>query len=543
MRAVIYARVSTDRQEEDRTIESQLDAIHHHPTTSGKEIVEVYADDGVSGYTKPLWHRPGGAKLLAAAESGSLQGVELLLTRLNRLGRRAREIDEAIDRLMAAGVTIFAVKEGHRFDNQTPMGKFTRQLFASLAELDRNTIVDTTRDGMVRKARQGILMPAYARLGYDWTEVDASGHKKPGAHLIVNEEEAALVRLIFEKYPTMTNKQLVLWLNEHGHRRPCKSPRLRRKYQRETRLFDAKMLSDIIKDELYTGMMSWGKTTRDSSSNRAEEFRHHLPELQIVRFEAFNRANVVMRERRQVPSRTQGSPYIFSGLVRCPKCGGRTVGKRQWHPEYDYQETRRYECRAYHTMGKTACAGWNAFEQTVKKAVIAFLVDLLDNKLQWRACLEAAAQELQREQTGGRAQALQAEVAQAQHELSKVQEGFVLGIFTGDESRQRALNARERIEKAERTLGGLKAAGKTREEITSAIRLLEMPLQEFLEGLPADALAQLCRAVFQHFTIRASGVAQRRTAEIEAYELTPMVKQALVDSVHNVPVTPALEMV
>ena len=114
---------------------------------------------------------PEGARLLADAEAGELLGYELLVSRLNRLGRRAREIDEAIDRLMAAGVTIFAVKEGHRFDNQTPMGIFTRQLFASLAELDRNTIVDTTRDGLVRKARQGALMPAYARLGYEptWT--------------------------------------------------------------------------------------------------------------------------------------------------------------------------------------------------------------------------------------------------------------------------------------------------------------------------------------------------------------------------------------
>lgn len=56
-------------------------------------------------------------------------------------------------------------KEGHRFDNQTPIGKFTRQLFASLAELDRNTIVDTTKDGLVRKARNGDLMPTYVRLG------------------------------------------------------------------------------------------------------------------------------------------------------------------------------------------------------------------------------------------------------------------------------------------------------------------------------------------------------------------------------------------
>ena len=542
MKAIIYARVSTERQEEDRTIESQLDAIRHHPSTNGKEITDVYSDDGVSGYTKALWDRPEGARLLEAAESGALEGFELLVTRLNRLGRRAREIDEAIERLLAAGVTIFAVKEGHRFDNQTPMGKFTRQLFASLAELDRNTIVDTTRDGMVRKARQGTLMPTYARLGYDWSEVDASGHKKPGAHLVVNEDEAALVRLIFDKFPTMTTNQLVLWLNKEGYRRPCKSPRLRQKYQRGSRMFDPKMLSDIIKDALYTGTVSWGKTTRDSS-RVAEEFQHHCPEFQIVTFEAFNRANSAKKERRQVPSKSQGSPYIFSGLVRCPKCGGKTVGKRQWHSEYNYQETRRYECRAHHTMGKTACTGWVAYEQTVKKAALAFLVDLLDNKLQWRTHLEEAAQEMQRDHAGDRSQLLQGEVAQAQHVLAKVQEGFVLGIFTAEESRQRSMEAREKVEKAERALRDLSDAGEIRGELAQAMAMLNMPLETFLEGLPPDGLARLCRAVFQHFTVKASGVAQRRVAVIESYELTPMVKQALIESVHNESLTPALEMV
>ena len=46
--------------------------------------------------------------------------------------------------------------------------------------------------------------------------------------------------------------------------------------------------------------------------------------------------------------------------------------------------------------------------------------------------------------------------------------------------------------------------------------------QEFLEGLAFDGLARLCRGVFQDFTIKTSGVAQRRVAAIEAYELTPL---------------------
>ena len=542
VKTVVYARVSSDRQEEDGTIESQIDSIRHHPTTRGKQIVEIYADNGVSGYTKPLWGRPEGARLLADAEAGKWKGCELLVSRLNRLGRRAREIEEAIDRLLACEVTVYSVKEGYKFDNQTPMGKFTRQLFASLAELDRNTIVDTTRDGMVRKARQGALMPTYARLGYEWSAVDERGRKRPGAVLVVNDREAPLVRLIFEKYPAMTLNGLVKWLNAQGHRLPCKSPKLRERYARKERLFNAKALTDISTNELYTGTVSWGKTTK-MQGQRPEEFRHHFPELQIVTFETFNAAQAIREDRRRVPSRSQGSAYIFSGLVRCPECGGKTVGKRQWHPEYDYQETKRYVCRRYHTEGRTGCKGWDACEQTVKKAVLPFLVNLLESKLRIREYLEEAAQEMGQERAGDRAQSLQAEVAASRHALAKIQEGYIAEVFNAEEARLRSLEARERIERAERKLKDLKAAKDTREELAGALRLLEMPLGDFLEAMAPEHLAQLCRAVFQDFSIRASGPGWKRRAEMVGYELTPAIKQALTDSVHNVSVRPALEMV
>ena len=95
MRSALYARSSTDKQEEAGTIHSQLDAILHNPTVQSKEVAEIYADDGVSGYTKPLWERPEGARLMADAEAGRWRRCELLVYRLNRLGRRWGDQKEA----------------------------------------------------------------------------------------------------------------------------------------------------------------------------------------------------------------------------------------------------------------------------------------------------------------------------------------------------------------------------------------------------------------------------------------------------------------
>lgn len=544
---IVYARVSTDRQEEAGTIESQLDAISHHPLLQGREIAEIYSDDGVSGYFKPLWERPAGQRLLQDAESGKWRGHDLLTYSVKRLGRRSREVDEAIDKLMAAGIAVVCVQDGFRFDNQTPMLRFTRQLLGSLAELDRNVIVETSRTGMVRKAREGTLLPSYARLGYDWSKTDDRGFKMPGARLVVNESEAALVRTIFEKLPQMTTKRVVVWLNENGHRLPCKSPRLREKYGRTTRLFSAKAVTDIATDELYTGTVSWGKTTK-MLGQKPEEFRHHFPELQIVTFEAFRKAQEALRDRRRVPSKSQGSPYIFSGLVRCPVCGGRTVGKRQWHAAFKGKpETRRYCCRAYEVHGKVACKGWNAFEQTIMKAVIPFLTDVLENKLAIRGHLRSAADEMQRESGGRNHQALQAQIVDAERMIRKTQEGYELDLYTGEEARLKILEARERKERAERQLAAVQETREMREELSRALKLLERPLGEFLESMEPLQLARLCRMVFKKFTIHAEGYGWERRAAMTSYEFTPMVQQALADSLsssfHIESTTPAFDMV
>ena len=542
MDKLIYARVSTDKQEEDGTIESQLDAIRHHASMKDAVIAEVYADDGISGYTKALWARPEGARLMADAKAGRWKGSDLLVTRLNRLGRRAREIEEAIDRLLECGVTVCSVKEGYRFDNQTSMGKFTRQLFASLAELDRNVIIETTRDGLVRKARQGELMPTYANLGYKWSAVDEHGHKRPEAMLQVDEAEAAIVRLIFDKYSVLTNRGLVGWLNANGYRLPCKSPQRRARSGRTERLFDAKALSDIITNELYTGTLSWGKTTK-VPGQRMEEFRHYIPEFQIISFETFNRVQDVRNDRKRVPPKSQGSPYVYSGLLRCPTCGGRTVGKRQRHESYGYRETKRYECRNYHAHGPTACKGWSAFEQTVNKAVLPFIVDLLENKLRVREHLHDAAHKMERSSVGDRAQRLQAEIANARRELVRVQEGYLAEVFAAEEARSKTLELREHMESAEGKLAGLESAADLKNELVEALRLLENPLDDFLESLPPQQLFRLSRAVVQHFTVRASGRGAQRQAHITAYELTPAIKVALMDSHHIDSNRPALEMV
>ncbi len=108
----VYCRVSSDEQRERATIESQRVyaerylSLHDHLRLS-----DWYLDDGYSG-TLPLEQRPAGARLLADARAGKFSVV--LLYKIDRLGRTARNVLTAIDDLTTAKVELTAYPESSR---------------------------------------------------------------------------------------------------------------------------------------------------------------------------------------------------------------------------------------------------------------------------------------------------------------------------------------------------------------------------------------------------------------------------------------------
>src|SRR5215218_6841983 len=83
-RVALYLRVSSEEQRDRETIEIQREFLEQYCRLYRLEIVDVYADDGVSG-TIPLHERPEGRRLLEDAKEGKFSTV--LVYRLDRLGR------------------------------------------------------------------------------------------------------------------------------------------------------------------------------------------------------------------------------------------------------------------------------------------------------------------------------------------------------------------------------------------------------------------------------------------------------------------------
>src|SRR5579863_4093119 len=99
----IYLRVSTEEQRERQSILTQKDFAERYCGLHQYQIHHIYADDGISG-TVPLDRRPQASQFLRDARLGKFD--QLLVFRLDRLGRDTRVILNAVDELEKAGVRL-----------------------------------------------------------------------------------------------------------------------------------------------------------------------------------------------------------------------------------------------------------------------------------------------------------------------------------------------------------------------------------------------------------------------------------------------------
>jgi site-specific DNA recombinase len=533
-RAVIYARVSSKKQEECRTIQTQLDFITHDPVVGVRFDLlppdRWYLDDGVSGSKKPLWERKAGKRLLAEAKSKERDFDVVLAYKFNRLGRKMVDTEQAITELLGDGLTIYDCKNQMNIDNRTATGVMVRQMMGIMAEFEVRNDAEAMRDGQERKARAGKLMPSYLRLGYDWSAVDERGKKAKGATMVVNPEEAKLVQLIFEMYQQWGQSRIAWWLNENGYRMPCKAPGQREKHGRSERLFCQEDITQIVSSPIYTGMVHWGRTTQVAGLTPTP-YSYHVPELQIISFEDFNRVQRLMEQRRTVPSKSAGSPFAYSGLLRCPKCGGRTAGIRQWNSPYGAGvETRRYLCRAYHKSGKVACAGWVAYEQSITRAVIPFLVDLFENRMGLKQAVEEEARYKAAEEHQTKLSRLQGQLEAAQSQLKNVQSLTVQGLMTAEEAKPFIFEARETLERCKAQLVALEQRAELHKDLAADVAAVCADLQGALEGLPPVKLQSLVRQVFKSFSIGKRGTGRSQRTWVETYEFTDSMKDLLAAS-------------
>jgi len=205
MRAAIYARVSTERQERQQTITSQLAALHRWRNAAGYELSEahVFRDEGYSG---ARLDRPGLDALRDAVRDGEIDVIGVVSP--DRLARKYAYQALLLEEIRRAGCQIEFLNHAI---GDSPGDQLLLQIQGAVAEYERALLSERFRRGKQQKARAGQFIGVRAPYGYHYTGRCADG----AGRLVINDTEADLVRMLYGWLidEQMTIRQILQRLN------------------------------------------------------------------------------------------------------------------------------------------------------------------------------------------------------------------------------------------------------------------------------------------------------------------------------------------
>ena len=188
-RCAIYTRKSSEEglDMEFNSLDAQREACEAYVASQRAEgwaaIREPYDDGGVSGGTLD---RPALKRLLADVEAGLIDVI--VVYKIDRLSRSLMDFARLVEIFERNQVTFVSVTQS--FNTTTSMGRLTLNILLSFAQFEREVIGERIRDKVAASRKRGMWMGGYVPLGYDVRD----------RKLIVNENEAATVRMIFQRF-------------------------------------------------------------------------------------------------------------------------------------------------------------------------------------------------------------------------------------------------------------------------------------------------------------------------------------------------------
>jgi len=358
MQVALYARVSTPHQQQERTIATQLQALHRHIKQQGWSLLpeHEYLDEGISG---SRLDRPALDRLRDAAQRGEFDAVVVVSP--DRLARHYAHqwlLVEELDKLQVQLIFL-----ANPFGD-SPQGKLLTQMQGILAEYERTQILERTRRGRLDKARRGAYMPwAYQCYGYRYLP---KRYDSP-PQVLVEPTEAEVIhtmyRLLVDDH--LSCRQITKHLNETHT--PTPSGR--------NVVWQPSVVRGILSNRIYVGqarynyrqsvMPHYRKT--DSAQVQAQKTgRRYRPESEWVWSEApalispelFDKAQVQLQRNADLSLRqyqpTSGR-YLLRRLVACGECGlSLTCGQQRSTYKQTSYEYLYYYCAGYNplTRGK-----------------------------------------------------------------------------------------------------------------------------------------------------------------------------------------------
>lgn len=329
MIAALYARVSTARQEEQETIDSQIEEIKKRILEDENVLTSenIFTDDG---WTGEMLQRPG----LDAMRDAAIAGIFQVLYVYDR-GRLSRVfayqeiiLEELIDRDIKF-VTLHDIKA------ETPEERVMQAMQGVFHEYERVKIAERMRRGKLYKTRNGVLINGHSLYGWDYVKKTET----VPAHYEINKEQTRIVRMIFD------------WV---GNERISLNEVIRRLYDLDipprkgkSEFWTKGPIVRILQQESYiSGIVYFNKSESCVAKKPIKNVKYKKvkrtskrprPREDWIPFKVpplfndrplFDRVQEILNLNKRYAPKNRKHEYLLTGLVFC-ECGNRRAGDGQ----------------------------------------------------------------------------------------------------------------------------------------------------------------------------------------------------------------------
>ena len=341
LRVTFYARVSTDQDEQINSLENQVqyytELIQSRPNW---RFVPGYVDEGISGGSTKK--RDNFNRMIRDAKAGVFDFI--ITKEISRFSRSTLDSIRYTQELLDYNVGVFF--QNDNINTLDTDSEFRLVIMAGVAQDEIRKLSERLKFGFRQAIKNGHVLGNDKLYGYD----------KNDCVLTVNEEEAEIVRIIFDLYGNqrLGTRTISKRLMELGYT------------SREGNAFNTLTIRHILENPKYKGWYCGNKsqsvdyrTKRNVLLDESEWVTYPDPSIPaIVSEELWNRANALYKKRREeMKSHSSGlsfhNRYPYSAKIYCEE-HGTTFHRQVIQTKKGQQEV--WQCKVYRSHGRAACS-------------------------------------------------------------------------------------------------------------------------------------------------------------------------------------------
>lgn len=370
-KCVVLHRVSGNTQD----FKSQDNAIQQYIKDNNIIVDKYITEEGISGYSNKLYDRQAIKDIEEMALLGELD--TLIVFNLDRIGRTT-EGNEFMKSMSYSGVKVMSVTEG-LLNGGNDTDELINGIKFWMAKMESKKISLRTKNGKEATNKDGLFAGGIVNFGY----------KVVNQKLIIVEEEAEIVRLIFDLYIKEGKNGTVKYLRENN-------------ITKRGRQFSQHMVADLLKDTIYIGLKRYNHYQRVSEDPtikkrkldlEAMKFQDYNEDIRIICDEVFYKVQEVIRGRTtckkgQKTKYTNKTDVLFEGLLY-HRCGDGEVRKLHLDSKTDKYGNRIYSYRCSHCRRNfykdiTKTYGCKRYNKVIEKYVLEQIKNLSVEELEER---------------------------------------------------------------------------------------------------------------------------------------------------------------